>query len=301
MKEKTSQSRRDFVKTSAAAIAGAPVIFSSFSALNESITGRDIEEHFQKAGTWVNWNQTTDTFKFGNPEKEIKKVAVAWKINLDSIKKAREMGADLFISHESICVNTPNTEMVPEIQFAMPTELPKFDLLKKADLLVYRCHDLWDGFPEIGIRDTWRKKLKLGDKIIGDKYPYYVTETEPRTVEELAKHILEIIQPLGETGVMISGNAKKVVSKVGTGTGVTTDPFALRDLCADVGIMTDDYYRHVRQGIHADELDFPTILVSHAVAEEWGIMNLAGYVQKQFPSLEVQHIPQFCPYKYVTI
>jgi putative NIF3 family GTP cyclohydrolase 1 type 2 len=301
MKEKRSQTRREFVKTGATALIGTPVFLSSFSTKGITITGRDIEKHFQQVGTWMNWEQTTDTFKFGNPEKEIKKVAIAWKINMDSIKKAMEMEADLFISHESICVNTPNSEMVPEIKFAMPSELPKFDLMKEADLLVYRCHDLWDSFPEIGIRDTWRKKLKLGDKIIGDKYPYYVTETKPRTVEELAKHILEIIQPLREKGVMISGNRNKTVSKVGTGTGVCSDPFALRDLGADVGIMTDDYYRHVRQGIHADELDFPTIIVNHAVAEEWGIMNLSKYIQEQFPTLEVNHIPQYCPYQYLTL
>lgn len=301
MKEKASQSRREFVKTGATALIGAPVFLSSFSTMKNTVTGRDIEKHFQKAGNWVNWKQTTDTFKFGNPGKKIKKVAIAWKINLDTIKKAIEMEADLFISHESICVNAPNSEMKPEINFALPTELPKFDLLKEADLLVYRCHDLWDGFPEIGIRDTWRKKLNLGDKIISDKYPCYVTETEPGTVSDLAKHILEIIQPLHERGLMVSGNMDKVVSKVGTGTGVCTNPFALRELGADVGIMTDDYYRHVREGIHSDELDFPTIHVNHAVAEEWGIMNLAKYVQEQFPMLEVNHIRQYCPYQYVTL
>lgn len=301
MKDIKSKSRRKFVKNSATILIGAPVILSPFGAMGKKVTGHEIEKHFRKVGNWVNWKQTTDTFKFGDPKKEIQKVAVAWKINSDSIKKAMEMEADLFISHESICVNTPNSEMVPEINFAMPTELPKFDLMKEADLLVYRCHDLWDGFPEIGIRDTWRRKLELGDNIIGDKYPYFVTETEPGTVGDLAKHILEIIQPLQENGVMISGNIDKIVSRVGTGTGVCTDPFALRELGADIGIMTDDYYRHVRQGIHADELDFPTIIVNHAVAEEWGIINLAKYVHEQFPELEVHHIPQFCPYKYVTL
>jgi len=301
MKNITSQSRREFVKTGATAVLGAPVIFSAFPILNNTVTGRDIEKHFQSVGSWVNWKQTTDIFKIGDPKKEIKKIAVAWKINIYSIKKAIEMEADLFISHESICVNSPNSEMKPEINFALPTELPKFDLLKEAGLLVYRCHDLWDGFPEFGIRDTWRKKLNLGDKIIGDKYPYYVTETEPGTVRDLAKHILEIIQPLHESGLMVSGNMDKVVSKVGTGTGVCTNPFALRELGADVGIMTDDYYRHVREGIHADELDFPTIHVNHAVAEEWGIMNLVKYVREQFPLLEVNHIRQYCPYQYITL
>lgn len=301
MKNRELVSRRKFVATGSTVLVGAPVLFSALPGLASKISGLDIEKHFQKAGDWVNWKQTTDSFKFGNPGKKIRKIAVAWKINTESIRKAMEFEADLFVTHESICVNTPNTEMGPEINFAMPTERAKFDLLKKADMLVYRCHDLWDGFPEIGVRDTWQKKLNLGNKIVGNSYPYYVTETNPVTVKNLARHILEIIKPLHEKAVLISGNSEKVVRKVGTGTGVCSDPFALRNLGADVGIMTDDYYRHVRQGVHADELDFPTIIVNHAVAEEWAIENLAGYLQSVFPEIEVLHIPQFCPYEYVTL
>ena len=52
-------------------------------------------------------------------------------------------------------------------------------------------------------------------------------------------------------------------------------------------------------GVHANELDFPTIVVNHGVSEEWGIMNLAKYVQQTFPSVEVFHIPQYCPYKII--
>jgi len=49
---------------------------------------------------------------------------------------------------------------------------------------------------------------------------------------------------------------------------------------ADIGIMTDDGYSHVRMGVHANELGFPVIVLNHGVSEEWGIMNLAKYVQQ---------------------
>jgi len=52
-------------------------------------------------------------------------------------------------------------------------------------------------------------------------------------------------------------------------------------------------------GVHANELDFPVILVNHGVSEEWGIMNLAKYLQGEFPLIEVFHIPQYCPYKII--
>lgn len=95
---------------------------------------------------------------------------------------------------------------------------------------------------------------------------------------------------------MVSGNLEKKVSRVGKGTGMSHSPPAMKELGADVGIMTDDGYKHVRIGVHANELDFPTIFVNHGVSEEWGIKNLAGYIQRVFPELDVFHIPQFCPY-----
>ena len=89
---------------------------------------------------------------------------------------------------------------------------------------------------------------------------------------------------------------EKKISKIGTGTGSTADIVRFKNAGADIGIMTDDGYSHVRMGVHANELDFPTIIVNHGVSEEWGIMNLVKYVQQIFPTLEVFHIPQYCPY-----
>ena len=45
------------------------------------------------------------------------------------------------------------------------------------------------------------------------------------------------------------------------------------------------------------ELGFPTITVNHVVAEEWGIANLARYLQDTFPELDVFALPQQCPYR----
>jgi hypothetical protein len=67
-------------------------------------------------------------------------------------------------------------------------------------------------------------------------------------------------------------------------------------LGADVGLIVDDYYRHVRDGVHVRELGFSTITVNHGVAEEWGVRNLARYLGEVFTELEILYIPQRCPY-----
>jgi putative NIF3 family GTP cyclohydrolase 1 type 2 len=307
-KQKSNRiNRREFIKSSATTVLAASTLspllsnktYADTKKRGKNMICRDLDEHFRKIGTWVNWDKTTDTFKAGEATKPVKKVAVAWKASWDAMKEAVSRGADLFISHESICVNAVNGSPEPEKVFALPSEKPKFDWLEKTGLVVYRCHNVWDRFPKEGIRDTWQRELKLGNKIIADEYPRYVTEVDPISLGDLTRHILKRIKPLKENGVLVTGDMSRMVSKIGTGTGVTVDPEKFYELGADVGIMTDDYYTHVRSGVLAQELDFPTIFVNHGVSEEWGIQNLASYLKRIFPELEVFHIPQYCPYKMV--
>jgi putative NIF3 family GTP cyclohydrolase 1 type 2 len=260
----------------------------------------DIDAHFRERADWVDWDRTTDTFKTGDPLLPVYTVAVAWKASFDALREAHDRGAELFISHESICVKAVNGSPDPEVVFALDSERPKFEWLEKSGLVVYRCHDVWDRFPGQGIRWSWQRGLALGGEIVADAYPLLVTEIPPIKLGDLARHVLAQIEPLGQNGVLVSGDVDQAVSRLATGTGVTTDPVRMLELGADAGILTDDYYAHVRMGAHARELGFPTITVNHGVSEEWGVRNLAAYLARAFPALDVFHIPQRCPYVIVT-
>jgi hypothetical protein len=159
---------------------------------------------------------------------------------------------------------------------------------------------VWDRFPEIGIRVSWQAGLELGGRIAVDEYPYFVTKVEPLTLGALARHVLARLEPLGQNGVLVTGDLARSVSRIATGTGAIDDPLEMLALGADVALIVDDYYRHVREGVHVRELGFATITVNHGVAEEWGVRNLARYLGATFPELEVFHIPQSCPYTVVT-
>ncbi len=260
---------------------------------------RDIHDHFVTLGSWVDWDNTTDTFKAGDPDADVRRVAVAWKASFEALKQARNLGAELLITHESISVNAVNGSKEPDAAFALSSEEPKFRWLKDSGLTVYRCHDVWDRFPGEGIRESWRRGLDLDGRIVADDYPLLVTEIETTTAGELARRVLERIACFGQNGVLLSGNPEKRVSRVGTGTGVTTGPPSMIELGADIGICTDDYYLHVRMGVHASELDFPVITVNHGVSEYWGIENLAKYLERTFPDIEVYFLPQRCPYTVI--
>ncbi len=221
----------------------------------------EIHAHMKEQGTWVDWSCSTDGFKAGDAESEVATVAVAWKANWEALRQAVERGADLFVSHESIAVHAVNDAGKPDVEFAMPSEQPKFDWLAQSGLAVYRCHDVWDRFAELGIRDTWQREL-LGGRIVADAFPLYVTEVEPTTAEALARHVAQQTARLGQGAVLLAGDPDQAVSRVATGTGAMTDPVQMIELGADVGIITDDYYLHVRMGEHARELEFPTITVN---------------------------------------
>lgn len=261
----------------------------------------DIEQLFRDKGTWVDWQTTTDACKAGDASKPVQRVAVSWKASFPALREAVARGADLFVSHESIGVQAKNGPTDPESTTALPTEQPKFEWLRQTGLVVYRCHDFWDRYPGEGVRDSWLRGLALNGRSIADRYPYHVTEIAPVTVRELARHVLDRIRPLRQDGILVAaGDLDRHVSRIGTGTGAATDPLRMRELGAEAGVIADDFFAHVRMGVHARELDFPLLVVNHGVAEEWGIANLAGYLQRAFPALEVFHIPQFCPYTVVT-
>lgn len=261
---------------------------------------KEIDSFFRKNGDWVNWNKTRDGFKAGNSLTYIRKIAVVWKPTMESLIKAYELGANLIISHEGITVKAPEYTPQPEIEYAIDAEKNKFNWVKKHNIVIYRCHDYWDGFPQKGIRWAWQKGLNLKGKIIADNFPLLITKIEPVTLRELAKYILKQIKSCKQNGVLVTGNMNKKVSKVATGTGVTKDPVKMLELGADVGILTDDYYRFVKMGSLAAELDFPTIIVNHGVSEEWGIKNLASYLRDKFSQIDVFYIKQYCPYKIIT-
>ena len=130
----------------------------------------DIRDHFQAVGEWVNWGRTTDTFKAGEPDRDARTVAVVWKPTLTALKEALERGADLVVAHESLAVKAVNGDPEPEIKFALPSEKPLFDWLAETELVVFRCHDFWDGFPDEGIRWAWQRGLELRGKIVEDAY-----------------------------------------------------------------------------------------------------------------------------------
>lgn len=265
----------------------------------------ELHEYLKSKGTWVNWNNTSDTFLFGDPEIEVEGIAVGWKATIPSLEEAIDLNCNLFITHEPLYAAVANKFGIYSVGGRLLEKndawVQKGNLLKENNMTVYRCHDVWDDFPKIGIHSAWAKWLGF------DKTPtktikwYEVHEFEATTLGELSHKILNHVKSLGQHGVLIIGDENKLVSKIALGTGAITDYRLMHyQLGADVLVLTDDGTRLWESAQWSEDTGIPLIIVNHATAEEPGMRTLANYIQEIYPDIPVHSIKRGCLYQIIT-
>ena len=258
------------------------------------ITARDIAGHLRSLGPWVDWDHTTDTFKAGDPGREVRTVVVSWMSTLEALRRADTMGCDLFITHEPTFYSHMDDD--PSFDTDKST-IEKRKLLARTGMVVYRCHDVWDRVPDIGVLDSWAEALGLKGKPAARKEFYAVYEVPAATVGSFAQGLARRLQRFGQETVQVTGDLRDMVRKVAIGTGAITNPKEMRALGADAAVVTEVvYWRDVRW---AKDMGFPLFIVSHAVSECPGIENLADYLKERYPGLRVEYIQEGCPYSVV--
>jgi len=221
----------------------------------------------------VNWERTVDQFLAGDPNSEVKGIAVSWMPTFPNLKRALEAGCNLFVTHEPLYAvsiddqgkvigGTPFID--PHLSRIREKILDKDDVwvekqrwLEETGMTVYRCHDFWDDFPEIGIHGAWADRLGLSGEPSEARRFYEVHEFDEMTVEELAREILKRVSPLGQEAVHVIGDLKKKVSRIAIGTGAITDYREMHSMHADVLLLTDDGTRLWESGQWAIDSDTP--------------------------------------------
>jgi putative NIF3 family GTP cyclohydrolase 1 type 2 len=246
---------------------------------------RDVREHFQSVGTWVDWQNTVDQFLHADPEAEVRGIATAWIGTNAAFREAHRVGANLFVTHEPVFL--PG---YAETESGSAVARRKRQLLEDLGLTVLRCHDTWDRMPEVGIPDAWTAWLGFeSDPRPTDSF-YRLCHVDGRTVEEVAQRVGERIASLGQRAPLIFGHRDRAVSRMAVGTGAITWLPAMHELGADLLLATDDGMNAWDGGLWAADLDIPLIIVNHAVAEKPGMMALADYLRDQFPDVPTEYI-----------
>ncbi len=214
-----------------------------------------------------------------------------------AIQKAVDMQADLLITHEPLFYHPVDADPTVFEQFEAARQKKK--LIEDLKIAVIRCHDVWDLLGDIGIAYAWAKYLGL-NKMIKKSTWCHLYQIEPVTARRFAEYILSKVKPLGQNDVQFVGPEDKIVSRVATGTGSWTGfRHMSRDLGADIAICTYDDFIFWSEGALAIDMNFPVILVNHAITEEPGTVSMAEHLAEKFPQVEFYHIPEKCMYKTI--
>lgn len=244
---------------------------------------RQIIEEMNRGATWMNPNETRDIILCGSDNVEVEKVGVCWVATNRAIEQAIDRGIHFIISHENPFYHMTTSPK----RLARLSGERKLARLREGDITLYRCHDLWDMYPEVGVADVWAKKLGFDFQRATASYLQRAV-IEKTTARQLAVHVAESLLPDGENGVYLFGDPDKTVTQVGMGTGAATDIFKMLELGpCDVCIVADDGISNYYQAQYALDNDLSLIVVNHSCCEIAGIRSLARFLREKFPALEV--------------
>jgi putative NIF3 family GTP cyclohydrolase 1 type 2 len=259
-----------------------------------TLTAAHVAEHFRAVGTWVDWSgRTCDGFKAGDPATPVTGIAVAWQSSQAALEEAQAQGCDLFITHEPTFYSHMDDDRA--WQETLPAQR-KRAWFERSGMVVYRCHDVWDVFPRLGIVDSWSEYLGLGEPVARAKY-YNLHEVPATTVWELAQRLGTRLAPLGQQAVQLIGKKWQMVRRLAVGTGAITGVRQMVELGADVVLGTDDGITLWRDGAWMADLGLPLLIVNHMTAEIPGLRNLADYLRAQFPGVKVAFVGPTCSYE----
>ena len=159
-----------------------------------------------------------DGIMAGDPQAEIRGVAVTWLPNLDILKRSALRGLNFVIAHEPVYYWHPyfypagNEYHIP----APDLEQKKLTLggqakqkvIAENNLVVYRMHDGWDQFPQHGMGYSLARLLGWSDYAVSNKYIY---APPPMRLADLAR---DVAQKMGKQGIRYVGDPDRVVGRV---------------------------------------------------------------------------------------
>lgn len=249
-----------------------------------------------KEADWVDFNNTRDVVLFGDANQIVKNVGVCWVATIPAIEQAIEKGINFIISHEN-CFYQEGTKLPKEL---LESKQKKRQLLEKHNICVYRCHDVWDKIPDIGVADTWSSIIDLPfvkrDLNSFNSFSYF----KSMTVKEIAKKIARALSPFGQKTVTVLGDLNQTVKSCGIGTGAATDVFSLVRENVECVVLSDDGSSNWIAGQYCIDNKIPLIIVHHSISEIPGIEKIVDFIRKEFPSLYVDYLKEGYDYQIVS-
>lgn len=238
---------------------------------------------------------TCDTLKSGDADREIKKVGVTMFATVDNIKKAAEAGVDFLITHEPTFY-THRDDFFDEAQIK-----EKKAQIDAYGITVYRYHDnmhfrapdlITEGMlEEIGLRGTLEETSYLGSSL-------FTLDTE-MTALSLARYLEE---RLNVSRIRIAGEREKPVKCLALCFGTPEGVFQLlsRDGvdCVLTGEACEWQLAEYARDAASLGKNKSLIVMGHIASERGGMRVLATRLKTRFPALSVEYIETDEVYSY---
>src|SRR6202171_1345709 len=197
-------------------LAAARIGANPAAAQAKPLTARDVIARIQ-SHVGIPWQQeTVDTFKAGNPDAEVKGIAVTMMATLDVLERAVAAGQNLIITHEPTFFNHLDNPDQLEQKEGDPFLAAKRAFIQEHGLVIWRFHDHWHRRNPDGIEAGMVHALgweKLQDP--GNQYLFAVSETDLQGLASELKHRLNI------RVMRVVGDPKLKVRKVALGPGAS--------------------------------------------------------------------------------
>jgi putative NIF3 family GTP cyclohydrolase 1 type 2 len=181
----------------------------SAAAQAKPLTAREVVARIQ-AHVGIPWmEQTVDTFKAGNPDADVKGIAVTMMATLDVLRRAASAGQNLIITHEPTFFNHLDKPDDLEQKDNDPVLAAKRAFIDEHGLIIWRFHDHWHRMKQDGIERGMARALGWGEfQDSSNQYLFAIPETDLNHLaadlrDRLQIHIMRVV-----------GNPKLKVKKV---------------------------------------------------------------------------------------
>jgi len=270
---------------------------NSAAAQEKALTAREVIGRIQ-AHVGIPWQQeTVDTFKAGNPDAEVRGIAVTMMATLDVLQRAAASGQNLIITHEPTFYNHEDKpDELPQKEND-PVLAAKRAFIQEHHLVIWRFHDHWHSMKQDGIEAGMAHALgweKFQDG--GNPYVFAVPETD---LDHLASDLksrlkIHVMRVVGDPKLKI-----KKVALVPGASGFGSETRALE--IGDVQVLVTGEPRewetveYVADAV-TEGKPKALIILGHIPSEQAGMEECARWLKTFVSEVPVEFVPTREPF-----
>jgi putative NIF3 family GTP cyclohydrolase 1 type 2 len=249
-----------------------------------------------KTSMGVEWKETAiDDFLYGNPDTELKNVAVTMMATQEVLEKAVQRGCNLIITHEPLFYNHDH-----RFQHLLNDTVyqAKEEYLRDNGLCVFHLHDNLHrprlDYVAVGMAQklNWEeyrtnesfKSFRMADVKLGRILRDIEVKLEPTAVKYIGDRDVAYENVITSWGFMMMENGVELINR--------------HENCVLIAGETHEWeFVEYVHDAHQMGLSKAFVMVGHVASEESGVEFFSNCLQEKSPSLSISYIRTNDPFK----